>query len=257
MLSRRTAFLLFLILCLCASVAAQQPRPQRDPQALAIAQQSHAAMGGVSAQNLTDTVIQATVTQGAEAQSPATLIIKTKGDRMRWESPAGDALVLRQGRAFRLLNGQWKPASDANTRNRRAEHLPALLLAHELGRDDVSATYVGTATVEGRSAHQVRLARVSSLGIEHDTKLTKDSELDVFIDAESFVILKVSYIHLSATDSRRGLPMEVYYGDYRRVGGLLVPFHQRVFFNGNPIYETRITSFAANVGLSDAEFEGR
>jgi hypothetical protein len=132
-----------------------------------------------------------------------------------------------------------------------------LLLAHELARSDLSLAYIGLEAVEGHQAHRVRVARVSNLGSPVDEQITKNSEIDLFVDAQTFLVLKVSYIHLSETDWRRGVPMEIYYDDYRNVDGVLVPFYQRKVFNGTPISEMRITSVAFNVGLADTDFEGR
>jgi outer membrane lipoprotein-sorting protein len=231
----------------------------RDPQALAVVQQAHAAMGGSAALAFADTVIQATVTYPANPNASSTIVtVKTKGaDRMRWESPSGDAVVARNGRSVRFSSGRWQQTHNPNARNQRYTHLPILLLANELVRGNASLTYAGTDTVDGRAAHRLRLARVSSLGTEQDEKYTNDSEIDVLVDAQTFLVLKISFQYLSSTDWRVSAPMEVYYSDYRVVGGIALPFRQRTVFSGNPIIELQITSFSANVGLADSEFEGR
>jgi hypothetical protein len=70
-------------------------------------------------------------------------------------------------------------------------------------------------------------------------------------------VVKVSYLLLSDTDWRRGRPLEVYYSDYRDVGGVAIPFQQKRVFSGTPVAELHLTSVQFNVGLSDSEFVGR
>jgi len=187
--------------------------------------------------------------------------IKAKGVEMfRWESTAGgrtSTVVVNRGRNARLTERGWNSGPSSNSRHKRAEHLPALLLAAELVRPDISFSYVGMGTVEGRNAHHIRLSRVSALDGEIGAELTKASELDLYVDAQTFFLVKIAYIHFSETDRRRGLPMEVRYSDYRLTAGHWIPFRQTVVFNGNAISQLQITSFAANVGLADSEFAGR
>jgi hypothetical protein len=235
---------------------------QVDPNAVPVLQQTLATMGGSGTARVADSVTLATVTDlGGESGPSVQGTIKTKGATLfRLDTNIGgrsSGVVFNGSRQRVMREGSWRPGPSANARNKRVEHVPVLLLAQELSRADCSVAYVGLEILGGTSAHHLRFTRISKRGDEYDEKRAKDSELEVFVDARTFVVLKVSYTLLSDTDWRRGVPMEIYYGDYRTVEGMLIPFYQRVLFDGRPTSEIRVTSFAINVGLPDSEFEGR
>jgi hypothetical protein len=251
-----------VVILLAATPVFGQGTPiQRDAQALALLARSQAAMGGAVALQVQDSVVTATAWVPGRDSETGTVTIKTRGpDQLRLDgNKDGQSFtsIVSRGQPLRRTERGWASGPSSNSRNRRVDHLPFFCLAHELGRADLSATYVGLEKVNDRSAHHVRVARVSSLGSEVDERLTKNSELDIFIDEQTLLVIKVSYIHLSETDWRRGVPMEIYYSDYQNVSGVLIPTIQRKVFNGYAISEMRITSVTFNVGLTDSDFEGR
>lgn len=256
---------LFLVCVLCTTALAQQTSslsPGRDPQANGLLLQAVAAMGGSSAAQIQDSVTEATITWLQNPAAPATTtVIKTKGpDKIRIHNQSGGAtqtVIHNQGRNLRSVGAGWKQGPSANSIHKRPEHLPVVLLAYELARGDLSAEYVGLETVGAQTAHHIRLARVSSMGNDLDAQLTKNSQLDVFIEPQSFQVLKISYLHFSENDWRVGWPMEIYYSDYRNVNGILIPFNQRAVFNGTPKFVLNVTQVALNQGLADSDFEGR
>jgi len=254
--------LVVLVVLLAGGSIKAQDSPKSDLQVVTILQQSAAVMGAGNLAQVQDSLVQGTASAPGKSESRA-FTIKAKGTnlfRLEAAEPgqAPTVAVVNRGRPSRQTREGWKGGPSANTRHRRADHIPALMLAQELLRADLSATYVGLEDVEGRGAHRIRLARVSStLGNELDQRLTKNSEMDVFVDAQTFLVVKLSYVHLTETDWRRGLPMEIHYSDYRNLGGVLIPTFQRRVFNGQPLSDMRISSVAFNVGLADSEFEGR
>jgi len=261
----RISLLALVLLCISFTAApAQQAAspPARDPQAITLVQNAIAAMGGSGAGQIQDTLTQATTTWLQNPAAPATTTtIKTKGpDKLRVDNGSGSALnsvIHNQGRNLRFAGAAWKQGPSANSFHKRPEHLPVVLLAYELARPDLTADYIGLETIGTQTAHHIRLARVSTMGNDLDAQQTKNSRLDVFIDPQSFLVLKISYLQFSETDWRLGLPMEIYYSDYRSVAGMLIPFNQRAVFNGNPMFNLSLSSVAFNQGLPDSDFEGR
>jgi len=241
------------------SLLAQQA-PMRDPQALTILHSALAVMGGAGAAAIQDTVTKATTFWPSNSTvSPVSSTISTKGaDRIRVDNSSGGqtvSVVYNGGRLLHSTATGWSVGPSANSRFRRVDHLPALLLASELARGNFAATYIGQESVGSQRAVHVTLSRISSnVGNGLDAKFTKDSEIEVFIDPATFLILKVSYIYFSKIDWRIGSPMEIYYSDYRSVGGMMVPFIQRTVFNGSPLYELHLTSVAFNQGVADTTF---
>jgi hypothetical protein len=234
--------------------------PTRDPQAMSVLGNAVAALGGSAIATIQDTVIQATLTppQG-HAEGPGTATFKTKGAKIRSDATSGSksgTSIFNNGREFRSSDHGMLPAHSANADHKRIEHLPALMLAQELARNDFSATYVGQESVEGQTVQHIRLFRVSNRNPVADAQLTKNSELNVFVDAKTSRIVKISFPYVAENDWRQSLPMEIFYDDYRISNGIAVPFHQRYFFNGQPAGELQFTSVAINQGTPDSVFNG-
>jgi hypothetical protein len=237
--------------------------PVRDPQAITVLRNALAAMGGTTAASqLQDSVTQAAISWPTNPSAPAaTTSITTKGmNRIRVDTNANaksTSVIYDRGRQLRSGQKGWQVAPSANSRFRRADHLPALLLAYELSRNDFSASYVGIEPVGTATAHHITLSRISSMGNSLDGKFTKDSQIEIFVDPTTFLVVKVSFVHFSEIDWRIGLPMEIDYSSYQNVGGMMVPFTQVTIVNGKPIYELHLTSVAFNQGVADATFAGK
>jgi hypothetical protein len=259
--------LLVVLSVLPGPLVAQQPTqtgtsPSRDPQAISFLQNALGAMGSQNATSIQDTLVMATTTPPADrGGSPVSVTIKTKGmNKIRADSASGGnnaSVIYNKGREIHSSSNGWRTANSANAEHKRIEHLPALLLAYELARSDFSTAYVGQEALNGRSVQHLSLTRVSAIGTGVDDILTKNSRLDLFIDAQTFLIAKISFPYMATNDWRRGYPMEIFYDDYRNVNGLLVPFHQRYVYDGQPAGDMQFTSVAINQGLQDSDFEGR
>jgi hypothetical protein len=250
--------LLSFSLCFAQSVQQPQSPPPRDAQAIAILQKVLVAMGGIGA--VQDTVTKANIAWPSNPSAPPIpSIITTLGpDRIRVDNSNGGqtgSVVYNRGRLLRSSAKGWTTEPSANSRFRRADHLPAHLLANELARTDYAVAYVGQESVGSQAAIHLKLSRISHMGNGLDAKFTKDSEFEVFIDSNTFLILKISYMYFSRIDWRIGSPMEIYYSDYRNVGGMMVPFTQSTHFNGNPLYELHLSSVAFNQGVPDTLFQ--
>jgi hypothetical protein len=240
--------------------AQQSPTAARDPKAMAVLNNALAALGGSSIGAIQDSVVQATVTppQG-QAEGPGTATFKTKGTKIRSDASSGSRTatsIFNNGREFRSSDHGMVPAHSANADHKRIEHLPALMLAQELVRGDFSATYVGQESLEGQTVDHVRVFRMSNRNPNADAQLTKNSELNIFVDTQTSQVVKISFPYVAENDWRQSLPMEIYYGQYQTVKGIAVPFHQRYFFNGQPAGELQVTSVAINQGTPDSVFNG-
>lgn len=259
--------LALLILAATSITAAAQQSPQpttpaRDPQAMAVLQATLAAMGGQSAAAIQDTVVKLTGTPNADlGGSPGTVTITTKGNSLFRMDGAGGGktttTIFNNGREMRSTDTGWVTAHSANAVNKRIEYLPALMIFYEVARSEVSASFIGLETLEGHSVNHIRIARVASTGnAKADGTFTHNSQLDVFVDAQTNLVAKISYPYVADNDWRQSQPMEIYYDDYRTLNGIAVPYHQRLFYAGMAIGETYISSFAVNQGTPDSTFKG-
>lgn len=264
---RRSLLVLALFLLAIPILSAQQrptaptPPPQ-DPQAVSVLRQSLAAIGGQTIASIQDTVVHATTTPAPDAGGESgTVTITTKGARLMRSDGSGGAknatVIYNAGRETRSSGNGWLTSPSANSNHKRIEHLPALMLAYEIARGDVSTAYIGEETIATRPVHHIRLSRVSQRGDAMDAMLARVSRLDVYIDAQTFLIAKVAFPHASEIDWRISFPIEIYYDQYSTVSGIAVPFRQRYFFNGKPISELQITSVAINQGTPDSLFEAK
>lgn len=258
--------LLLILACSPFALSARQappttPPPQ-DPHAVAVLRQSFAALGAQSAASIQDTLIHATTTPAPNTGGDSGAVtITTKGARLiRLDGSGGarnSSVIFNAGREFRSGDKGWLAAPGANSNHKRIEHLPALMLAYEIVRGDLSATYVGEETIAAHTVHHIRLARVSHRGDAMDAILTGITQLDVFIDTQTFLITKIAFPQLAEIDWRISVPVEIYYDQYQTVNGIAVPYHQRYFFNGQPVSELQITSVAVNQGTPDTTFEAK
>ncbi len=235
--------------------------PTRDPQAMAVLRNAFVALGGASANSIQDTVIQANLTAAPnQGGGTGTATFKTKGGKIRSDASSNGktgTAIFSNGQEFRSSEKGLRAAHSANADHKRIEHLPALMLLQELARTDFSAAYVGEETLEGHTIQHVRLFRVSSRNAAVDATVTKNSELNIFVDAQTSRIVKISFPYVAENDWRQSLPMEILYDDYRVVNGIAIPFHQRYFYNGEPAGELQFTSVAVNQGTPDSVFNGR
>jgi hypothetical protein len=262
---RSLAVAVFLILAafplaLCARQAPPATPPAQDPHAVAVLRQSLAALGAQAVASIQDTVIHATTTPAPNTGGESGAVtITTKGARLiRFDGSGGaknSSIIFNMGREFRSADKGWLAAPGANSNHKRIEHLPALLLAYEIVRGDLSATYVGEETIAAHTVHHIRLARVSQRGDAMDAILTGITQLEVYIDAQTFLVTKIAFPQLSEIDWRISFPVEIYYDQYQTVNGIAVPYHQRYFFNGQSVHELQITSVAVNQGTPDSTFE--
>jgi len=240
----------------------KQAPPKQDPQAVSVLHRSLAAMGAQVSSQALDTLVQATITSPNAPDAPGVpTTIETLGpDRFRIDSQTSKgtvSVVHDRGRYMRSSAAGWKQGPSANSMFKRPEHLPAVLLVYELDQKNLEMTYVGLETLGTASVHHIRLRRISALGNELDDQMTKNSQIDLFIDAQSFLLLKVSYPYFSKIDWRISKPMEIYYENYQNQSGIMVPFHQRAVFGGNPLYVLDVNSVAFNHGNAAADFEVR
>jgi hypothetical protein len=259
---------LFLLLAFPFVATAQQASlqpitpPVRDAQAMAVLTSALAAMGSQSAATIQDTVVQGTSTspesQGANTGS---VTIKTKGSQMvrsDSQSSAGQAtsVIFNQGVEQRLTEKGWQNAPSANALHKRIEHLPALLLAYEVARNDMSARYIGTETVNGRLANHLRLIRVPVRSDYIAQQESKNSQLEVYVDSQTSQILKISYFQSSSADWRLGIHIQVAYSGYEISNGMAVPMLQQYFVENQPAGTFQITAVSVNQGLGDYVFKG-
>jgi hypothetical protein len=218
-------------------------------------------MSSVPVAGVKDSVVEAIFTRvSAEGRSNTTVTLKTLGRSIRVDTiNPRTSSIITIGQSYHRNNEVWNRVNEPNARNRHVEHLPGYLLAELLSRTDVTLHYLGLISLQGRTVHHIKTTTIYRTAAVDDgtlsDQLTKNSRLDLFVDATTNLVAKISFTQISFTDWRRGLPVEILYDDYRHVEGMRIPFRQKRLLGGNLTSELSITSASFNVGLRPVDVE--
>lgn len=144
------------------------------------------------------------------------------------------------------------------TRNTRAgTEVPFLPLPGMLADLLASAGTIadlGIDTVGGRTVHHVVISRQFPRGNDPDGTMTARSTVDIFIDSENFLILKLG--HTAADLSgRRSITRTVTFTDYRPVNGAMVPFLITESLDGQKTWSIIVSSIDFSSKFQDTDFQ--
>jgi len=232
-----------------------QPPPQRDPQAVAILQQTFTAMGGhVPADSVATGSIE--LVEGSKTER-GTIRILTRGldqSAEHIQTPGGyQAVIYSRIQANALLGAEVKVFTLELASSSQSPNFPLLVLAAAVNNPDSAFQYVGIEAVGTARAHHIRFWNTfsSTPKLAH---LAAFSAKNIWIDISSGLPIKLAYDRRAGGGAEPRIPMEVHYSDYRNVGGVLYPFLLETSCNGTPWTTTRISSVNLNTGLSEAAF---
>ncbi len=253
----RCALFLFASFLACSAADTQQapptspPPPHRDPQALSLLAQCNGAMGGAS---ILDTYASGTLTTDDPDVPSVSITTQTKGAAERFDtsSPKDQTFVLNGAQSWALRSGKQERVSYALSAFHRPEHVPALACLLDQPKANMSFVYLGAEIVIGHTAHRIKIFVPPSGKDSTDSML---SELNLFLDAQSLVVLKTERFVFDPHALENRSVWATYYSDYRRVGAALMPFHIKNYLDGHKVRDITFTSVQVNVGLSDLLFK--
>jgi hypothetical protein len=130
---------------------------------------------------------------------------------------------------------------------------PLPLLVGALNNPDFSFQYIGAETVDGQSAYHVRFWNTYS----SDSALSELSAFtarDIWLSASTALPLRLAWDRRAAGGSAPRIPMQVDYGKYTNMGGILYPFDIKKSKDGTPWITVTIQSVKFNTGLTDTDF---
>jgi len=245
------SFLLILASSLRLNSQQSTTAPQTDPQAILYG--CATTMGASSAE--LPIIAQGVLTVGAVSESQ-TIVIKTLGPRLFRQDQTGtsgvETWVVNNGIGFRSRANQREDLSSHVTRYFRPDHLPASSCAPDLNRFDV--TFEGLQQVLNKPTYHLRLVAKPT---NPRTKSVEAilSEYHLYIDQQTFLVLKTSTFVFSPNIIQNRSTWETFYGDYRKVGGVLVPFHIENYLSGQKLRDITFSDVQVGVSLSNADFE--
>jgi hypothetical protein len=242
-------------------MAASKYVVKQDGQAIAVAQAAFAAMGGAPAvAGYQDSLASGTVTistGGNPVSYPITM--KSKGlreTRVELQMPKGtNVRIVNQGQGGIVKpDGTIKALYSNNTFAEHVNHVPVLSLLAEFANGNVNLLYQGVAQVQGQSEDVIEVDFVPNLDPAEAPIFASMSRTLYYVNQSTRLVDKTQRSAFAEGDLNSTFTEEVYLADYRSVNGLLVPFHQTIFIDGQLDSDFVFASVVFNVGLLDSEF---
>jgi len=218
-------------------------------------------MGGAQALLLQDSVAigqaQSFRQDGTTVTMP--IVKKSKGTKM-----VRTELQRAEGARIRVVNGgvggvrnpdgTIRRLFSNNTVAERIEHIPALSILSEWQSSNIEVRYVGTDAVNGSPVQVVAISLIPTSDPKWADFYRTTTQTLFYIDQASALVSKIQYQNFAENDSNVSEKVEIVFTDYRPVSGVLVPFKQASYADGNLRSTLTFTSVAFNAGLSDSEF---
>jgi hypothetical protein len=265
MIAPRVAVSLLLSLVVAFSsdvlAASKQYILTQDPQAVAVAKAAFMAMGGPQAlAGYQDSLSSGTITiysGGSPVSYP--IILKSKGlweTRVELQKPSGtNVRIANQGQGAILRpDGSVKTLNSNNTFYEHVNHVPLLSLLAEYANGHVNLLCKGMQQVQGQAEDVIEVDFVPNLDPVQGPIFASMSRTLFFVNQSTRLVDKIQSTPFYEGSDKNTFTEEIYLADYRSVNGLLVPFHQAVFFDGQLDTDLKFTSVSFNVGLSDSDF---
>lgn len=258
----RRLLLVCFVLCFLPSLFGQDP-PKRDPQAIAILQQSCLAMGGSVASRISDMTLLGNVTEYVDSKvSQGAFSFKLYGsDKSRTDFTL-DGRVVRK-----VINGtkgaehrgiEQKRLPYHAILNRYPEYVPTLTEICEWSNPLYRAEFKGVESLDGRSVYHIRVEKeFPGRKADRAAILSELSAADLFVDSTAFLLIKRSRKVPSIANLHRTIMVEQAYEDFRSISSVVIPHRVITYVRGQKTLEIVITSVSFNTGLNPAEFEVR
>jgi outer membrane lipoprotein-sorting protein len=256
------AFFFSLVLSIPShAAAAKQYVLTINPQALTVAQATFSAMGGIQAvAGYQDSQSTGTVTiYSGGSPTSYSITLKSKGQRetrVELQKANGTNIrIVNQGQgAIIHPDGSVKNLWSNNTFYEYVNHVPLLSVLGEYANGTVNLLYNGVAQVQGQSEDVVEVDFVPSLDPVNGPIFASMSRTLFYVNQTNRLVDKIQTTPLYEGGNKDTFTEETYLSDYRSVNGMLVPFHQTVYVDGQLDTDLTFTSVSFNVGLPDSEF---
>jgi hypothetical protein len=251
---RATAFAMVSIV-LSRSAASAQTQPASDPQALAFAAQSIAAMAGNV--RISDVTLTGSVTEWADTGTATLKALGTGEGRMDLSLPEGTRTEIRDAQTGIPL-GQWiNPNNVSGHFASQNCWTDAVWFFPVLGSlaagPNVVLSYIGQETRNGGSVQHLQSYAYQSvqgppLGPQHF------STMDFYLDATTLLPVAVTYNEHPDNSISANLLVEVHFANYQNIGGVTVPTHIQRYQQGALMIDITVSGAVFNTGLQLSTF---
>ena len=258
------AFSLFAVTLASPSLQAQQSTAATpasagatvcDTQALTVLQRAVAAMGGSAP---LDSTAAGTIeiTAGTRTESGSFTLL-TRGVTQSAERIAAaftaETRVYSGGWAALTVGQSTQTLSIEGSLGNQSVIFPLPFLLNALSDTSLSCEYLGTVATDSVPQLHIRFWH------QHANKpgwrsLVPFTVVDVWIDPNSTLPLRISYGRLDRESDMPTLSIDVFFSRYQNFAGVLYPMNIKESWNGTPWAEITIQSVALNSGLTDSNF---
>jgi hypothetical protein len=264
----RIKVLAFAVSCLLLSISSagmpqstnsttttSQTATQRDPIAVNILAKTQAALTAASI-SVQDALLQGTYTDAAG--NTGTITTKCKGSALLRNELSLNGIsyiaISNNGRGQATQDGKTQKLPLWTTQYLRPEEVPAFWRLADFTLPTTNVIYLGLEQVNGSSAYHIKLTSLPTDGTPPDIEAII-SEFHVFIDSQTGLVLKTWSYDFSPVIIENRTLVETYFGDYRQINGVVIPFHTVRFVAGQKFNEIVLSFAQVNSGVSDAEFQ--
>lgn len=231
----------------------------KDPQATALAQRALAALGATNLSPGETVLASGTLTVSGTYPIVFPILMKSRGtDQLRSEltTSKGVRVTIIRGGYGKIVqpDGTFRWLSTENTVSQRVAYIPALSLLAEHQTTTTSAQYIGTTSLEGGSADVIALAVYEQTGPITASEQSTNTRKLFYIDHDTGLVLRVQEMHYSENGSGDSQSEETRYSDYRQIQGVMIPFHQQTYVNGQVMFDLALSDVTFGALLSDSDF---
>ena len=236
---------------------AQQPPVSKDPNAIAIIQQSLSAMGG--GQNFTDVQATGTTTLYGDTGNqsyPITLMATGRTNiRTTVQHENGPRVYVTDGTTACVDGAMAQNISDMqfDMYARRIDFVPVLSLLREYGADNMQVQYAGSATVGSSTVDVVALSFMPTAAPPGFNGYAATQRL-FYIDRATLLVTKMQFVTVIDSGAVQGPTTEIYFSQYQMIGGFAVPMLQSTYADGRLAQDLALDSASFNSGLDASNF---
>jgi hypothetical protein len=248
--------LAFAVFASSSLLLAQNP-PASNPQALALATQSIAALTGGNA--ISDVTLTGNVAWngGADSGTATLRAVGTGESRMDLALPSGTRSEIRDAQTG-VRVGQWVNPNSAsgkiayqNCQTDAVWFFPAL---GSLGAGpNVVLSYTGQETRNGRAVQHLR-SYVYQSNPPPGVSPQQLSGVDFYLDVTTLLPIAITFNAHPDKDASTNLLIEVDFSNYQSMSGVQVPMHIQRYSQGDLMVDVTVTGASFNTGLPLSDF---
>lgn len=252
---------LVAIVLFCASFPQTSLAQQKDARALEIVSASLSASGGAGTlSKIQDFTANGTIVYyWAGKEVHGSVLVRGRGTsqfRLDAELPEGtQSWIVSNGTgALKKMNGTVTPIPFHNAITFGALTLPSMKLLSAISKESSAILDKGEVTIEDQHFYRIQVRPVIDA---HDSRgdVNRLGIADYFFDPATNLIVAIFDKTHPAKTMSVSHQHAVYFGDYRAVGSVVVPFSVIETINGQRMWALTLKAIRFNTGLSDSDFQ--